>query len=43
MRFWEIEGYDSLNKIYERKVPVTHLGEKQVVVEVSRCKSRIEF
>lgn len=29
-RYWHIEGYDSLTKIYDRKVKVGYFSEKQI-------------
>ncbi len=30
MRYWHIEGYESLTKIYDRKVKIGHFSEKQL-------------
>ena len=35
-RYWKIEGYNSLEKIYEKKIPIHYIGENQIV-NILKC------
>ena len=35
-RYWKIEGYDSLENIYEKKIPIRDIGENQIV-NILKC------
>jgi hypothetical protein len=30
-KYWLIEGYESLNQLYETKIPFAHLSEQQLI------------
>jgi len=40
MRFWKIEGYDSLTKIYERELKTGCFSEKEIQTELQCDGSR---
>lgn len=37
---WQIRGYDSLEKIYSREIPYSHLSERQLIEVLRRLVSR---
>jgi len=45
MKFWKIEGYDSLTKIYEKELKLSYFSEKQIqdVLKVLVAKAGLEF
>jgi hypothetical protein len=43
--YWYIEGYDSLNKIYERKVKLSYLSQNQIqaLLKALVAKAGLDF